>query len=236
MTARIARRAAAIALGVRARSQSAGRARLISHPQRGLDRAREPPCLALAHARRPCAAPDDRSPDHERTAAARVIARARERLPAGCAIEICASLPIGPRHGSRLDSGRPACDPGCNRVRFETYPRHVAVAARETGLQATGSAILSPTARVSRQGLVSRERRGQGKPFYVREVPERGMAATASDPLSLVPQVAQATSAAGSEPLPASARGGRRRRRVGPSGLRARARAWSARRNDSCAA
>ena len=37
--------------------------------------------------------------------------------------------------------------------------------ARETGLQATGSAILSPTARVLRQGLVSRERGGQGKPF-----------------------------------------------------------------------
>ena len=32
------------------------------------------------------------------------------------------------------------------------------------------------------------------KASYVREVPERGMAATASDPLSLVPQVTQATS------------------------------------------
>ena len=53
------------------------------------------------------------------------------------------------------------------------------------------------------------------------------MAATASDPLSLVPQVAQATAAAGNGSLPASARGGRRRglarplrrRRVGPCTL-----------------
>ena len=50
------------------------------------------------------------------------------------------------------------------------------------------------------------------------------MAAAASDPLSPVPQVAQATAAAGSRSLPASAQGGPRRglarprrgRRVGP--------------------
>ena len=35
-------------------------------------------------------------------------------------------------------------------------------------------------------------------PFYVGEVPERGMVANTSDPLSSVPQVAQATAAAGS--------------------------------------
>ena len=60
--------------------------------------------------------------------------------------------------------------------------------------------------------------------FYVREVPERGVAATTSSLLSPVPRVAQATSAAGNGFLPASARGGRRRglarplrrRRVGP--------------------
>ena len=60
--------------------------------------------------------------------------------------------------------------------------------------------------------------------FYIREVPERGMVATTSAPLSLVPQVAPATAAAGSRFLPAQWRGGprwglarpHRGRRAGP--------------------
>ena len=63
------------------------------------------------------------------------------------------------------------------------------------------------------------------QPFYVREVPERGMVATASDSLSPVPQVAIATAAAGNRSLPAPAQGGprwglarpHRGRRAGPS-------------------
>ena len=64
--------------------------------------------------------------------------------------------------------------------------------------------------------------------FYVRGVPEKGLASRTSDPLSSVPQVAQATAAAGNRSLPSAVRGGGRRglanplrpRRAGPSGPR----------------
>ena len=69
---------------------------------------------------------------------------------------------------------------------------------------------------------------GDRRPFYVRGVPEKGLASRTSDPLSSVPQVAQATAAAGNRSLPSAVRGGGRRglanplrpRRAGPSGPR----------------
>ena len=46
---------------------------------------------------------------------------------------------------------------------------------------------------------------------YVRGAPEKGLASRTSDPLSSVPQGAQATAAAGNRSLPSTVRGGGRR-------------------------
>ena len=69
--------------------------------------------------------------------------------------------------------------------------------------------------------------------FYVEEVPEKALASRTSDPLSSVPQAAQAVTAAGSRSLSSAVRGGCRRGLANPLRQR-RARPYSSRTRGPC--